>query len=168
MADNRNLNQFVGSIRIKHLEVLVKEFVKAMRQEGRAEPRFGFTSHDLKEYFIENNIHPPETYRDRGFFSNEMPLVTVTYMWSVVPVEKLLQILMERFDSECLVFVDIIIYRQRPNLDLFAKPDEIDFRLLILYLLLFRTICLADIIMMLSLQLQIQRVSASLDRPRIY
>ncbi len=46
------LDQCVRSIRIKHIDVLVKDLVKVMRQEGKAEPQFGFTSQDLREYFI--------------------------------------------------------------------------------------------------------------------
>ena len=132
------------SIRIKHLEVLLKDIVKAMRQEGRAEPQFGFTSQDLKEYFLENDIYLAETYKDRyrDFFSNELPFVMVTHMWLVTPIEKLLQILMERNDKECHVFVDIFIYRQI-QLHLFPTLEPTVIRLLTCKL--FGTACLAFI-----------------------
>jgi hypothetical protein len=165
MADKGigTLDQYVRSIRIKHLEVLMKDIVKAMRQEGRAEPRFGFTSHDLKAYFVKHAIYPPETYKDRNFFSNEVPVVTVTYMWFVAPVEKLLQILMERYDRECPVFIDIVINRQIPTL---TTTLQVPMETRLLTRILFRTAFL--LFLTSSFQLQIHGVSASLDCPRIF
>jgi len=103
------------SIPIKHIEALVREIVKIMRQKGVKESPNGFTSEDLKKFFVEENIFPPGTFYDRDLFSTEKPTVTVTYMWLATPIEMLATLLEQRYDKDFTAYIDIFLNDQRSS-----------------------------------------------------
>jgi hypothetical protein len=117
----RLLAERMISIPIKHINVLVRELVATMRQKGVKEPPNGFTSEDLKKFFLKESIFPPETFYERNFFSAEKPVLTVTYMWPATPIEELARLLEQRYDKECTAYIDILLNDQR--------LDRIDFSL---------------------------------------
>ena len=101
------------SISIKNLDTLVQELVKDMRKEGIEEPPGGYTSEQLKGYFEEKKIFPPETFFKRNYFSPDNPHVTVTYMWPATPIEKFAELLTRRFDKNDTAYIDILLNDQR-------------------------------------------------------
>ena len=101
------------SISIKNLEVLINRLYADLKQSAKPEPAVGYTSEQLKEYFIEYQIYPPETFYDEDLFSASEPLVTVTYMWPATPIRKLAELLKRRFDENSLVYIDIFLNDQR-------------------------------------------------------
>jgi len=111
----RLLAERMISIPIKHIEALVREIVKIMRQKGVKESPNGFTSEDLKKFFLEENIFPPETFYDRDLFSTEKPTVTVTYMWLATPIEMLATLLEQRYDKDFTAYIDIFLNDQRSS-----------------------------------------------------
>ena len=111
----RLLAERMISIPIKHISLLVKELVKIMRQKGVKEPPNGFTSEDLKNFFLQENMFPPETFYDRNWFSTDNPVVTVTYMWLATPIEMLPILLEQRYDKEYTAYLDIFLNDQRSS-----------------------------------------------------
>ena len=111
----RLLAERMISIPIKHISLLVKELVKFMREKGVKEPPNGFTSEDLKNFFLQENMFPPETFYDRNWFSTDNPVVTVTYMWLATPIEMLPILLEQRYDKEYTAYIDIFLNDQRSS-----------------------------------------------------
>ena len=103
------------SIPIKHIGALVSELVKSMRQKHVKEPPNGYTSEDLKQFFVEENIFPPETFYDRNLFSTVKPMVTVTCVWLATPIERLPILLGERYDKDYTAYIDIFLNDKRPS-----------------------------------------------------
>jgi hypothetical protein len=101
------------SISIKNLEVLIERVDADLRQSGISEPPGGYTSEQLKKYFVDNQIYPPESFFERNLFSNKNPLVTVTYMWPSTPVKHIAALLKRRFEEDSLVYLDIFLNDQR-------------------------------------------------------
>jgi hypothetical protein len=106
------------SIPIKNLDVLIRELVTQMKTEQIREPVTGYTSEELRLYFVRNEIFPPETYFDRNFFSAEKPRVTLTYMWPATPIEKFAELLKRRYTDEDTVYIDILLNDQRTQLSI--------------------------------------------------
>jgi len=112
MANKLMARQMV-SIKIENLDVLIRQLVIDMKREVMEEPSTGYTSEDLRHYFVRNKIFPPETYFDRNFFSTEKPRVTLTYMWPATPIEKFVELLKRRFADDDTVYIDILLNDQR-------------------------------------------------------
>jgi hypothetical protein len=117
------------SIPIKNLDVLIKEIVIEMKKEiGGNEALTGFTSVELRNYFVRNQIFPPETYFDRDFFSTEKPRVTLTYMWPATPIEKIVELLKRRYADDDTVYVDILLNDQRTPVSIQDSLKNADLR----------------------------------------
>ena len=117
------------SIPIKNLDVLIKEIVIEMKKEiGGNEALTGFTSVELRNYFVRNQIFPPETYLDRDFFSTEKPRVTLTYMWPATPIEKIVELLKRRYADDDTVYVDILLNDQRTPVSIQDSLKNADLR----------------------------------------
>ena len=110
------------SIAIKNLDTLMRELVTELRNEKISEPPGGYTSEHLKAYFVMKQIYPPLKYLDRNYFSSEKPDISVTYMWPTVPIEKIAEILKQRYDENHTTYLDIVLNDQR-------TPATIDFAL---------------------------------------
>ncbi len=115
------------SISIKNLDVLIKELVNEMKNEIQ-EPSTGYTSEELKLYFVQNQIFPPETYFDRNFFSREKPRVTLTYMWPATPIEKFVELLKRRYADDDTVYIDILLNDQRTSVSIQVSLSNADVR----------------------------------------
>jgi hypothetical protein len=101
------------SISIKNLEILIEHVDADLRQSGISEPAGGYTSEQLKEYFVDKKIYPPESFFQRNLFSNKNPLITVTYMWPSTPIKNIAALLKRRFEEDSLVYLDIFLNDQR-------------------------------------------------------
>jgi hypothetical protein len=116
------------SISIKNLEVLVKELVIEMKEQGIEEPSNGYTSEDLRQFFVQNNISPPETYFERNFFLAKKPHATLTYMWPATPIEKIAELLKRRYAEEDTVYIDILLNDQRTPVSIQVSLSNADVR----------------------------------------
>ncbi len=115
------------SIPIKNLDFLIKELVIEMKKEI-TEPLTGYTSEDLRLYFVRNKIFPPETYFDRNFFSTEKPRVTLTYMWPATPIEKFVELFKRRYADDDTVYIDILLNDQRTPVSIQVSLSNADVR----------------------------------------
>ena len=107
------LAQGMKSLSLKHVDSLVRDLVKELRRLRKQEPADGYTSENLRQYFVEQNIYLPEKYYDRGIFSIQPPDVTVTYMWPGTPIEQLAQLLRCRLQDDDKIYLDIFLNDQR-------------------------------------------------------
>ena len=122
------------SIPIKNLEVLIKELAIEMRKKKIMEPSTGYTSENLRHYFVKDNVFPPETYFYRNWFSTEKPRVTLTYMWPATPVETFVELLRQRFDDDDTVYIDILLNDQRSPVSIQVSLSNADLRFTALFI----------------------------------
>ncbi len=119
------------SIPIKNLDILIKELVTEMKKDTEEpEPLTGYTSEELRLYFVRKQIFPPETYFDRNFFSTEKPRVTLTYMWPATPIEKFGELLKQRYADDDTVYIDILLNDQRNPVSIQVSLSNADVRCL--------------------------------------
>ncbi len=116
------------SITIKNLEVLVRELVIEMRKYNITEPPSGYTSENLKQFFVDYNIYPPETYFERNFFETKKPYATLSYMWPATPLEKIPKLLKQRYADNDTVYIDILLNDQRTSVSIQVSLSNADVR----------------------------------------
>ena len=116
------------SITIKNLEVVVKKLVIEMRNFKITEPPSGYTSEDLKQFFVAHSIYPPETYFEQNFFETKKPYATLSYMWPATPIEKIPELLKERYADDDTVYIDILLNDQRTTVSIQVALSNADVR----------------------------------------
>ena len=62
------------SVSVKNLSKMVKDAIREMRRAGVLEPKRGYSSEDLKNYFITRDLFLPET--QKSLFSHVFPEAT--------------------------------------------------------------------------------------------
>jgi hypothetical protein len=112
-AAQKLMAQQMISITVKNLDVLVNLLLTDMEKQNIEKPSGGFTSEELKNYFIEYKIFPPETYFGLKLFSTDKPGVSLSYMWPATPIQDVVGILKRRFSDEDTVYIDIFLNDQR-------------------------------------------------------